>query len=149
MGLEQKLMEDMKSAMKAKEQLRLETIRGVRAQLKNAELSKGGSLTEEEVIEVLLSAAKKRKEAIEQYRLGGREDRAGVEAQELAIIETYLPAQMGAEEIARLVDEVIREVNAASAKDMGKVMGAVMPKVKGKADGKIVQQIVREKLAAL
>lgn len=149
MGLEQKLMEDMKSAMKAKEQLRLETIRGVRAQLKNAELSKGGSLTEEEVIEVLLSAAKKRKEAIEQYRLGGREDRAETEAQELKIIEAYLPQQMSPDEIARVVEEVIREVNAASAKDMGKVMGAVMPKVKGKADGKIVQQIVREKLAAL
>ncbi len=149
MGLEQKLMEDMKSAMKAKDQLRLETIRGVRAQLKNAELSKSGSLTEEEVIEVLISAAKKRKEAIEQYRLAGREDRAETEAQELKIIEAYLPQQMTPDDIARVVEETIREVNAASPKDMGKVMGAVMPKVKGKADGKVVQQIVREKLAAL
>lgn len=149
MSIEKKLMEDMKSAMKEQDKIRLETIRGVRAQLKNAQIEVGRELTEEEVIQVLMNAAKKRKEAIEQYQALGREDRAATETQELKIIESYLPEQLSAEKIARIVDEVIREVNAGSMKDMGKVMGAIMPKVKGKADGKIVQQVVREKLSAL
>jgi len=149
MSLEKKLLEDMKSALKGGDKIRLETIRGVRAQIKNAQIDKGGELSEEELIQVLMSAAKKRKEAIEQYAAGGRQDLVDLESQELKIIESYLPEQMGADEIARIADEVIKEVNAASVKDMGKVMGAIMPKVKGKADGKIVQQVVREKLAKL
>lgn len=149
MGIEKKLMEDMKSAMKEQDKIRLETIRGVRAQLKNAQIEAGKELAEEEVIQVLMNAAKKRKEAIEQYQALGREDRAATEIQELKVIETYLPEQLGAEKIALIVDEVIQEVNAESMKDIGKVMGAIMPKVKGKADGKIVQQVVREKLSAL
>ena len=149
MSLEKKLLEDMKSAMKGGDKIRLETIRGVRAQIKNAQIEKGGELNEEQIIQVLMSAAKKRKEAIEQYSAGGRQDRADLEAQELKIIESYLPEQMGAEEIAGMVDETIREVEAVSIKDMGKVMGAIMAKVKGKADGNIVQKLVREKLAKL
>jgi hypothetical protein len=149
MNLEQQLMEDMKAAMKTRDQLRLETIRGLRAQLKNFQIEKARELTEEEVIQVLSSAAKKRKEAIEQFKSVGREDRAEIETRELHIIESYLPAQMSDEEIARYVNAAIQEVNAASVKDMGKVMSAIMPKVKGKADGKIVQQIVRDKLNAL
>lgn len=149
MDIEKKLMEDMKSAMKEQDKIRLETIRGVRAQLKNTQIEVRRELTEEEVIGVLMNAAKKRKEAIEQYQAVGREDRAATEAEELKVIESYLPEQMSAEKIAQIVDEVIREVNAESIKDMGKVMGAIMPKVKGKADGKIVQQVVREKLSAL
>lgn len=149
MSLEKKLLEDMKSALKGGDKIRLETIRGVRAQIKNAQIDKGGELSEEELIQVLMSAAKKRKEAIEQYAAGGRQDLVDLESQELKIIESYLPEQMGADEIARIADEVIKEVSAASVKDMGKVMGAIMPKVKGKADGKIVQQVVREKLAKL
>jgi uncharacterized protein YqeY len=149
MSIEKKLMEDMKSAMKAQDKIRLETIRGVRAQIKNTQIEIGRELNEEEVIQVLMNAAKKRKEAIEQYQALGREDRAATETQELKIIESYLPEQMSAEDIAKIVDEVIQEVNAESMKDMGKVMGAIMPKVKGKADGKIVQQVVREKLSAL
>jgi uncharacterized protein YqeY len=149
MSLEKRLMEDMKTAMKAQDKIRLETIRGLRSQLKNAQIDKRAELNEEEMIQVLMNAAKKRKEAIEQYKAVGREDRADTESQELKIIETYLPEQMSGAEIAQLVDETIKEVNAASIKDMGKVMGAIMPKVKGKADGKIVQQVVKDKLARL
>lgn len=149
MSIEKQLLEDMKAAMKSGDKVRLETIRGLRAQLKNAQIEKGGELTDDEVQQVLNTAAKKRKEAIEQYRSLGREDRANIEAQELEIIESYLPAQMASAEIAALVEVTIARVNAASIKDLGKVMGAIMPQVKGKADGKLVQQIVREKLSAL
>lgn len=149
MSLEQQLMEDMKAALKAGDRIRLETIRGLRAQLKNAQIEKGESLTEEDVIRVLMNAAKKRKEAIEQYRSLGKEDRAAEEEQELRIIQSYLPEQMSEEELARLIEDVVREVGATSIKDMGKVMGAIMPRVKGKADGKVVQQMVRTKLTSL
>ncbi len=149
MNLEKRLLQDMKAAMKAGDKLRLETIRSLRAQLKNAQIEKGGELTEAEQIQVLMKAAKKRKESIEQFRAVGREDRAEVEAQELALIEAYLPPQMTPQEIARLVDQVIQQVHAAGPKDMGRVMGALMPRVKGRAEGKLVQQIVKDKLAKL
>ncbi|RMI15313.1 MAG: GatB/YqeY domain-containing protein [Calditrichaeota bacterium] len=149
MSLEQQLMEDMKAALKAGDRIRLETIRGLRAQLKNAQIEKGESLTEDDVIRVLMNAAKKRKEAIEQYRSLGKEDRAAEEEQELRIIQSYLPEQMSEEELARLIEDVVREVGATSIKDMGKVMGVIMPRVKGKADGKVVQQMVRTKLTSL
>ncbi len=149
MDLEEKLLQDMKTAMKAGDKLRLETIRSIRSQIKNAEIAKGDRLNEEELIQVLMSAAKKRKESIEQFRAVGREDRAQEEQKELEIIQSYLPEQMSEKEITKMVETVIKEVNAQSIKDMGKVMGAIMPRVKGRADGKFVQQIVREKLAAL
>ncbi len=149
MSIQEQLMEDMKAAMKAGDKLRLETIRGLRSQIKNAEIDKGRELSEEEVIQVLMNAAKKRKESIELYRQGNRMDRAEEESRELEIIQEYLPEQMSEEEIARLVDKVIKEVNASSPKDMGKVMGKIMPQVKGRADGKVVQKIVQQKLATL
>ncbi|NOX37157.1 MAG: GatB/YqeY domain-containing protein [Calditrichaeota bacterium] len=149
MSLEKQLLEDMKAAMKSGDKLRLETIRSLRAQLKNAQIEKGGELSEEEQIQVLMKAAKKRKESIEQFRAVGREDRAQIEAQELAIIEAYLPQQMSEDEISRLVDQIIQEVGATSPRDMGRVMGTIMPKVKGRADGKLVQQIVKDKLSRL
>ncbi|RMF58262.1 MAG: GatB/YqeY domain-containing protein [Calditrichaeota bacterium] len=149
MGLEKRLMDDMKEALKAGDKLRLETIRSLRAQIKNAQIAAGKELSEEELIQVLMSAAKKRKESIEQFKAVGREDRAEEESRELEIIESYLPKQMTAEEIQALVEQVITEVGASSPKDLGKVMGAIMPRVKGKADGKLVQQIVREKLNSL
>ena len=149
MSLEKQLTEDMKAAMKARDKIRLETIRGLKAQIKNMQIEKGEELTDDDVIKVLSNAAKKRKESIEQFTSLGREDRAETESQELKIIESYMPEQMNETEIARHVNAVIQEVNAASMKDMGKVMGAVMARVKGKADGKLVQQIVRETLNSL
>jgi len=149
MDIEQRLMEDMKTAMKSRDKIRLETIRGLRAQLKNAQIEKGDALNEDEVLKVLNSAAKKRRETIEQFRALGRDDRADIEQQELEVIAAYLPAQMDKAAVTKLVEETISRVNAESMKDMGKVMGAVMGQVKGKADGKMVQQIVREKLSAV
>ena len=149
MALQEQLMNDLKEAMKAKDKVRLETIRGLRAQLKNAEIDKGRPLTEEEEIQVLMSAVKKRKESIEQFRAVNRPERAAEEEQELKIIQQYLPEQMSEEEITQLVELVIQEVGASSPRDMGKVMGKIMPQVKGRADGKIVQSIVRKKLESL
>ncbi len=139
----------MKTAMKAGDKIRLETIRGVRSQLKNTEIEKGRPLTDEEEISVLLSAAKRRRESIEQFNKGNRPDRAAEEQQELLVIQEYLPRQMPDEEIAELVEQVIRDVGASSAGDIGKVMGKLMPQVKGRADGKTVQKIVQQKLATL
>lgn len=149
MSMQAKLMDDMKAAMKAGDKLRLETIRGIRSQMKNYEIDKGHPLTEEDEIQVLLSAAKKRRESIEQFRQVNRLDRAAEEEKELEIIQSYLPKQMSEDEIVNLVNQVIQEVGATSSRDMGKVMGKIMPQIKGKADGKVVQGIVQQKLASL
>jgi uncharacterized protein YqeY len=149
MSIQPKLLEDMKAAMKSGNKLRLETIRGLRSQLKNSEIEKGRELTDEEEINVLLTAAKRRRESIEQFKKGNRPDRAAEEEQELRVIQEYLPRQMSEEEITTLVEQIIKDVGASSSGDMGKVMGKLMPQVKGKADGKTVQKIVQQKLTTL
>jgi uncharacterized protein len=149
MSIQQKLMDDMKAAMKAGEKLRLETVRGLRAQFKNLEIDKGHPLTDEEEIQALMSAAKKRKESIEQFKAVNRLDRAAEEEKELEIIHSYLPEQLSEEKIAELVDQVIKEVGATSPGEMGKVMGKIMGQVKGRADGRLVQTVVQQKLTAL
>jgi uncharacterized protein YqeY len=149
MSIQSKLMEDMKNAMKAGDKIRLETIRGIRSQLKNFEIDKKQALTDDDEIQVLMSAAKKRKESIEQFLAVNRPERAREEEEELKIIQGYLPAQMGKDEIMRLIEKTIQEVEATSPSDMGKVMGRIMSEVKGKADGKEVQKLVQEKLATL
>jgi len=149
MDIPAKLIEDMKTAMKSGDKVRLETIRGLRSQMKNVEIDKGRSLTEDEVIQVLNNAAKKRRESIEQFKLVNRFDRASEEQKELEIIQEYLPRQMTEKEIEDLVTDAMRNVNANSPSDMGKVMGAVMPQLKGRADGRLVQKIVQQKLATL
>ncbi|RMG67552.1 MAG: GatB/YqeY domain-containing protein [Calditrichaeota bacterium] len=145
--LEARLLEDMKAAMKSGDKLRLETIRGLRSQLKNKQIEKGAELSEDEVLQVLMSAVKRRREAIEQYRAGGREDLVEKESRELEIIQSYLPQPLSQEELNQIIEEAIQTAQASSPRDMGKVMGLVMPRVKGRAEGKLVQQLVREKLA--
>lgn len=149
MSVQQRLIDDMKAAMKTKDKLRLETIRGLRSQFKNMEIEKGHPLSDEEEIQVLMSAAKKRKESIEQFRLVNRPERAAEEENELEIIRTYLPEQLSQEKISELADRIIQEVGASSPKDMGKVMGKMMGQVKGRADGRMVQNVVQQKLSAL
>lgn len=146
MNLQEKLNEDYKAAMKSGDKLRVETLRLLRAQLKDAKINKMEALTPEEEIAALSNAAKKRREAIEMYKQGGRSDLLEREAAELAIISAYLPQALSAEEIARIIDTAIKETGAVAASDMGKVMGKIMPQVKGRADGKMVQQMVRERL---
>lgn len=146
MEIQDRLSEDLKTAMKAKEKVKVETIRMVRAQLKDFQIAKRDELTEEDEISVVINAAKIRKEALELYEKSDRQDLIDRERQELEIISAYLPAQLSKEEVDRVVLKVMQEVGASSPQDMGKVMGAAMKELRGKADGKMVQEIVREKL---
>jgi len=147
MGLKAQLLQDMKEAMRAKDKVRLSTIRMINSLIKNAEIEKRGELTDDEIIQLLMKYAKQRKEAIEMYEKGGRQDLVEKEKTELAVVESYLPKRMSEEEIRELVKKAIESTGASSPKDIGKVMQHVMPKVKGRADGSVVNKIVREMLA--
>ena len=148
--LKERISEDIKTAMKARDKIRLETIRSIKKVIleKETEVRPKGQdqLTPEQELELLAQQAKQRRDSIEQYCKGGRDDLADKEAQELAIIETYLPAQLSPEEIEAIIDKIIESVGVSSPKDMGKVMGPAMKELKGKADGKQVQEIVKAKL---
>jgi uncharacterized protein YqeY len=148
MTLTERLMEDLKEATKAREKLRLSAIRMIRAAIKNQEIARQKALDDQGVVEVLSSLVKQRKDSIEQFRKGGREDLACKEEEELHIISTYLPPQLSYEELHARVKQAIRESEAASQKDFGKVMKILMSQLKGQADGKVVGEIVREQLAA-
>ena len=147
MSILQQLTEDMKQAMKAQEKLKLSTIRMLISQLKNEKIDSGKDLAPDEEIQILMNAVKKRKEAMEAYQKGNRQDLVEKEQQELEIIQQYLPAQMSDEEIAKQIDDIIQSTGASSIRDLGRVMSEAMKALKGKADGKKVQQLVREKLA--
>ena len=151
MSLKERISEDIKSAMKAKDKIRLETVRGIKKAILEKEVAlrpKGqDSLTEEHEIELLAQLAKQRRDSIEQYSNAGRDDLADKERQELAILETYLPEQINDTELESIVDEIIASVGATSPKDLGKVMGVAMKQLKGKADGKKIQALVKSKLS--
>ncbi|HFE53498.1 MAG TPA: GatB/YqeY domain-containing protein [Bacteroidetes bacterium] len=147
MSVQQKLLQDMKEAMKSGDRVRLDTIRGLRAMLKDAQIAKQGELTEEDEIAVLQSAAKKRTEAIKLYRQGNRQDLVEKEERELEIIRSYLPKMMSPEEIEKVVDDAIARLGASGMRDFGKVMGEVMRQLRSKAEGQTVQEVVRRKLS--
>ncbi len=138
---------DMKAAMKAKEKEKLMTIRMLISSLNNQKIELQRELTEDDIVGVLSTEAKKRREAAQAYRDGDRLELAEKEEFELGVVEDYLPKQLTDEEIGALVDEVIEQTGASTKADMGKVMGPMMGKVKGKADGSKVKDIVMSKLA--
>lgn len=148
MTLKDRLNEDMKTAMKAREagKERLGVIRLARAAIKNAEIDRGHELSDEEVIEVLAREVKQRRGAILEYQKVGRSDVVATLEGDIRILLGYMPQQLTADEIRALAKEVIAQVGARDGKDIGKVMGGLMPKVRGRADGKLVNQIVRELL---
>ena len=150
--LKEKLQSDLKDAMRAKDAVRLRTIRSLRAALmeREIELRQGGvgELTDDQAMAVLQKAAKQRRDAHAQYVEAGREDLAATEAEELAVLEDYLPKQLGDDELLAAVQAVISKTGATSMKDMGRVMGAAMGAVAGQADGKRVQAVVRQLLAS-
>jgi len=146
MGIEDRLQEDLKSSMKSGEKIKVETIRMLRSQIKNAAIAKGEPLTEGEIVSALAKEVKRRKEALELYQKGGREDLSAEEARGIEIIESYMPKAMSPEEIEGVVSEVLAQTGASGPKDMGKVMSAVMSRLKGLADGNLVQTLVRKKL---
>jgi uncharacterized protein YqeY len=149
MSIENRLMEDLKLAMKAGRKEEVTTLRMIRAQIKNAQIEKGEDLSEEDVAQVLNKAAKVRIEAIEMYQKGNRDDLVAKEHAEYEIIAKYMPEQLNDDEIEKIIQETIMSLQASSEKDIGRVMGAIMPKVKGKADGRIIQQKVRVALTKL
>jgi hypothetical protein len=144
-----KIGEDMKTAMRAKDQPRLMPLRMAKAALMNREVEKRRALDEAEAQQVVASLIKQRRDSAEQFRKGGREELAAREDAEIVVLEAYLPPPVDPAEIERAVDEAIQESGASSAKDLGRVMKAVMPKLAGRAaDGRTINDLVRRKLGA-
>ena len=151
MGLKETISEDIKTAMKAKDKLRLETVRSIKKAVLEKEVSIRPSgrdrLNESEELELLSQLAKQRRDSIAQYRAANRMDLADRETQELAILETYLPPALTEAELEQEVDTIIADLGATSLKDMGTVMQTVMKMFKGRVDGSAVQQLVKAKLS--
>jgi uncharacterized protein YqeY len=149
LSLKDRLLEDMKVAMKAKEEgkVRLSVIRMARAAIKNAELDKNCELDDAQVVEVLARELKMRRDAMEEFSKANRPDRVQELQIEADILMEYLPQQLTEEEIQHIAEEIIAETGAQGPKDLGKVMKIIAPRVKGRADGKLVNQIVRTLLS--
>jgi len=148
MSLQEKIQAHLSDAMRSKETLRLSVLRMMKAAVKNKEVEKMKALDEAEAIAVLNSLVKQRRDSVEQFRKGGREELAQKEEAEIKIIEEYLPAAASEEDIRRAIEEAIQETGASSMKDMGKVMKATLSRLAGKtADGSRVSQLVKEKLS--
>jgi hypothetical protein len=134
-------------AMKARDSVRLSTLKMLSSELHNEQISKQKDLTDDDEMSVVKKEVKKRRDAIEAYDKAGNTDKSDLEKQELAILEEYLPEQMSDEELQKIVDEVVSQTGASSMQDMGKVMGMVVGKVEGKADGGRISAIVKAKLS--
>lgn len=147
MSIKDQILEDMKTAMRSQEKERLATIRLIMAALKQREVDERIVLTDEQILATLNKMIKQRRDSIAQYETGNRPDLAQKEADEIAVIQTYLPAQLSAAEVEQAVADAIKESGAASAKDMGKVMGLLKTKLQGKADMTLVSAKVKEKLS--
>jgi len=147
MSLEERLVDEMKQAMRSNDKLRLSTIRMIRSALKNKEIELRKKLDDEEVIKVIQGMVRKGEESLEAFQLGGRTDLVEKERKEIEILKSFLPQALSQEEIFKIIDQSIEETQASSLKDLGNVMKSVMPKLQGKADGKLVNQWVREKLS--
>ncbi len=148
MSLSEQLNEAMKAAMKARDSLRLNAIRMIRTAIKNREIDERRELDDQEVIGVLSTLVKQRKESAQVYREGGRPELAEKEEQELAIIQEFLPAQLGEAELHAIIESAVNDTGAVSMKDMGKVMKVVTGKTLGRADGRLVSELVKARLSA-
>lgn len=146
MPLATRLQSDLQRALRAGDTLRVSTIRLARAAIHNAEIERGRPLSDEEIHEVLAREVKRRREAIDAFTKGNRDDLVKKESLELAILTEYLPLPLNAAELRTIITEAIAAVQAKDARDIGRVMGVVMPKVKGRAEGKVVDQLVRAAL---
>jgi len=147
MSIFEQIDKDIIKALKGGDKARLTVLRGLKSDLKYKQIDSGEELTDEKALEVLSSAAKRRRDSIEQFRQGGRDDLVQQEESELEIITAYLPKQLSEDELRQLAEAAIAEVGADSPKQMGLVMKALMPKVKGKADGKMLSRLILELLA--
>jgi uncharacterized protein len=147
MGLREQVLEDIKNAMKSREADRLSAIRSLQAAIKNKEIElRPKAITEEDVIGVIKKMVKQRRDSIVEFDKAGRKDLVDKEKFELGVLETYLPAQMSNEQVAKIVDDVIKATGANSMKQMGTVIKEVMAKTGGQADGKVISDLVKSKL---
>ncbi|MED3790232.1 GatB/YqeY domain-containing protein [Peribacillus frigoritolerans] len=147
MSLLERLNNDMKQAMKNKEKDKLSVIRMLKASIQNEALKQRQDLTDDEELTVLSRELKQRKDSLQEFENAGRSDLVDKVRTELVYVEAYLPQQLSEEDISKIVNETILEINATSKADMGRVMGALMPKVKGKADGSLVNKLVQQHLS--
>ncbi len=147
MSLIGRIDNEVKQAMLARDGARRDALRLILSALKSAEKELQRPLHDDEELQVLQRERKRRVEAAEAFRSGGRDDQAAGEEFELAVLEEFMPAPLSEEELEEIVDDVIAEVGATSLRDIGRVMADVMPQVSGRADGSLVSQLVREKLA--
>ena len=149
MSLKDQITEDMKSAMRAGDKERLKVVRLMLAAVKQVEVDKRVELDDAGALAVLTKMVKQRRDSIEQFEKGNRDDLASIERAEIAVLEGYLPEPLGSDELAAMVDEVIRETGSGSIRDMGKVMGQIKTKAAGRADMGALSAMVKERLNAL
>jgi len=145
--LKARLAEEMRTAMKAREKIRLSALRMLAAAIKNREVDVGHGLSDDEVVDVAIREVKRRQEAMDAFERAGRPDRVAQEREEREILQAYLPDRLSDDEVGALIDEAIATTGASGPGDMGKVMGLVMSKAKGRVDGRVVQERVRSRLA--
>lgn len=148
MTLLDRFSEDLKESLKSRDSIKTSVIRLLKSSIKYREIEKKAPLSDDEIIEVIMSGIKQRRESVEQFSKGGRTDLVQKESNEIEIMQAYLPQPLTEEELVDEVKSVIKEVGATSAKDMGKVMKALMPRVKGRAEGTKVSSIVKELMEA-
>ncbi|MEY2348949.1 GatB/YqeY domain-containing protein [Lentilactobacillus buchneri] len=147
MSVYDKLLSDMKDAMKARDKVRLGVIRGIKAQVMNAKVADGNhDLTEDQINDIIMKEIKQQKESLEEFQKADRKDLAEEQEAKLKIAEEYAPEQLSEAEVEKIVQETISQVGAESMTDFGKVMGAIMPKVKGQADGSVINKLVKQQL---
>ncbi|HID55258.1 TPA: GatB/YqeY domain-containing protein [Candidatus Poribacteria bacterium] len=146
MTLKERLLGDLKRAMKEKDRSALNAIRMITNDIKNREIELRRELDDGEIAQLISAQVRKREEAIEQFRKGNRMDLVEEESRQVELLKSYLPKPLSQEELSKMIDEAIEEAGAKSPKDLGKVMRLIMPKVRGRADGKLVNQMVRRKL---
>ncbi len=148
-SLKQKIDFDMKAAHKGKESLKLGVLRMLKSEIRYKEIEKGSELSNDEVISVLSSSTKKRRDSIQQFEKAGRDDLVSQEKAELEVVLGYLPEQLTEEKLSQLIRQAIQDANATNPSDLGKVMKLILPQVKGKAEGKAIHQLVTSQLQSL
>ena len=147
MSLKERLNNELKNALKEKQKIKLETIRAIINAVKNYEINNKTELDDSGIEKIISTLVKQRKDSIEQFKKGGREDLVKQEQEELEILLTFLPEQLTEDEIKKIVQETINEMGKVTKKEFGKVMKAIMPKLQNRADGKIVSKIVQDLLS--
>ncbi len=147
MGLEERLVEEMKQAMKSNDKGKLSTIRMIRSTVQNKEIELRKPLDDDGILRVIQGMVKKGEESIEQFKAGGRMDLVEKEMKEIETMKSFLPQPLSREEVLKIIDQTIEETKASSLKDLGRVMKSIMPKLGGRVDGTLVNQLVKERLS--